>query len=182
MARSLSDKITVRQLRGLSSGRTSSGPDPLNAPDLASIRRRRRSACNYVKLMQCPDFDKLIDEAGTRRNATRPSRAICCGRRTTCVQDDAPVWFFNYNKAVMAYQPWVHGLTSRTVRNWRSKPYDDIWIDETAPVIAPVTKLHGERDRSLRLPPASHGRRPVYRAARTEPLMLALYRPPHRCR
>lgn len=23
------------------------------------------------------------------------------------VQDDAPVWFFNYNKAVMAYQPWI---------------------------------------------------------------------------
>ena len=20
------------------------------------------------------------------------------------------MWFFNYNKAVMAYQPWVHGL------------------------------------------------------------------------
>jgi peptide/nickel transport system substrate-binding protein len=48
------------------------------------------------------------------------------------VQDDAPVWFFNYNKAVMAYQPWVHGLVPNA-NELALQPYEDIWIDDTAP-------------------------------------------------
>ena len=48
------------------------------------------------------------------------------------MQDDAPVWFFNYNKAVMAYQPWIHGLVPNATE-LAVQPYDEIWIDENAP-------------------------------------------------
>jgi len=43
------------------------------------------------------------------------------------------VWFFNYNKAVMAYQPWVHGLQANATELAHQYP-EDIWIDERSPV------------------------------------------------
>ena len=53
--------------------------------------------------------------------------------------DEAPVWFFNYNKAVMAYQPWVHGLqanadrahapvSARTSGSTRARPPSDATV------------------------------------------------------
>ena len=47
--------------------------------------------------------------------------------------EEAPVWFFNYNKAVMAYQPWVHGLQPNA--NELTHQYgEDLWVDENSPV------------------------------------------------
>lgn len=48
------------------------------------------------------------------------------------LQEEAPVWFFNYNKAVMAYQPWVHGLAPNATE-LALQDYDSIWIDDSAP-------------------------------------------------
>ena len=48
------------------------------------------------------------------------------------MQEEAPFWFFNYNKAVMAYQPWVHGLKANAME-LAIQDYEDIWIDENAP-------------------------------------------------
>lgn len=48
------------------------------------------------------------------------------------MQEEAPLWFFNYNKAVMAYQPWVHGLKPNAME-LAIQDYDDIWIDDSAP-------------------------------------------------
>ena len=42
------------------------------------------------------------DDAAKRIDLLRQANAI--------LYEEAPVWFFNYNKAVMAYQPWIHGL------------------------------------------------------------------------
>ena len=28
------------------------------------------------------------------------------------ILEEAPTWFYNYNKAVMIHQPWVHGLVA----------------------------------------------------------------------
>ena len=46
--------------------------------------------------------------------------------------DEAPIWFFNYNKAVMAVQPWLKGIqldaTELTHQN-----VEDLWVDETSP-------------------------------------------------
>ena len=42
------------------------------------------------------------------------------------------MWFFNYNKAVMAVQPWLKGIqlnaTELTHQN-----VEDLWVDATSP-------------------------------------------------
>ena len=47
-------------------------------------------------------------------------------------RSEAPVWFFNYNKAVMAYQPWVHGLQANPTEITHQY-YEDVWVDTTSP-------------------------------------------------
>ena len=75
-------------------------------------------------------WDKLIDEAG---NATDPAKQNDLLRQANnLLQEEAPVWFFNYNKAVMAYQPWVHGLKPNGAE-MAIQDYEDIWIDDSAP-------------------------------------------------
>ena len=44
---------------------------------------------------------KLYEE-GKRNDLLRQANNL--------IYDEAPIWFFNYNKAVLAYQPWIHGL------------------------------------------------------------------------
>ena len=46
--------------------------------------------------------------------------------------EEAPVWFFNYNKAVMAYQPWLHGLQANPTEITHQY-YEDVWVDATLP-------------------------------------------------
>ena len=48
------------------------------------------------------------------------------------LQVEAPVWFFNYNKAVMAYQPWLHGLQPNATELALQR-YEDLWVDSTSP-------------------------------------------------
>ena len=48
------------------------------------------------------------------------------------VFEDAPVWFFNYNKAVMAYHPWVHGLKPAAV-DMVFQDYVILWVEESSP-------------------------------------------------
>ncbi|MEH6773580.1 MAG: ABC transporter substrate-binding protein [Cereibacter changlensis] len=105
-----------------------SGPDPLNALR-CFYSKTLQSACNYSSYAS-PEFDVLYEQAQQERD---PAKQIDLLRQANnIVQDDAPVWFFNYNKAVMAYQPWVHGLVPNATE-LALQPYDEIWIDETAP-------------------------------------------------
>ena len=46
--------------------------------------------------------------------------------------EDAPLWFFNYNKAVLAHQPWVHGLAP-VAPEMMFQDMTSVWIDETSP-------------------------------------------------
>ena len=66
--------------------------------------------------------EALFDEIG--RFLTREPNNL--------LQEEAPLWFFNYNKAVMAYQPWVHGLKPNAME-LAIQDYEDIWIDDSAP-------------------------------------------------
>ena len=106
----------------------SSGPDPATA--LRCFHSATpQSACNYA-LFRNADFDRALDEAG--RTDDQAKRLELLRRANAILYEELPFWFFNYNKAVMAYQPWVHGLqpnaTELAVQN-----YEDIWIDETSP-------------------------------------------------
>jgi len=46
--------------------------------------------------------------------------------------NDAPCWFFNYNKAVIVHQPWVHGLQP-VGREMMFQPLDKVWVDKDSP-------------------------------------------------
>ncbi|MDN3712968.1 ABC transporter substrate-binding protein [Paracoccus cavernae] len=123
----LSDKIVSDNFESFIWS-NSSGPDPLKYLTCFHSETSQ-AACNYVKFAN-PDFDKLIDAAGNETDLAKQTEIL--KRANDLLQEEAPVWFFNYNKAVMAYQPWVHGLKQNSVE-LAVQDYEDIWIDETAP-------------------------------------------------
>jgi len=104
------------------------GPDPMTVL-MCFHSKTPQSACNYT-LFNNPEVDRLLDEANDTTDAS--VRLANLKKVNAIVFEEAPMWFFNYNKAAMAYQPWVHGLqanaTELAVQN-----YEDIWIDDTSP-------------------------------------------------
>jgi len=77
-----------------------------------------------------PEFDELIDEAF---QTVDPEERIELVREAEKIfMEDLPFWPFNYNKAVMAYQPWVHGLLATPV-DISCQDYSKVWIDGSSP-------------------------------------------------
>ncbi len=87
------------------------------------------SACNYMSFKN-PEFDKVMDEAG--QTDDNDKRVALLQKANAIIYEEAPMWFFNYNKAVMAVQPWLKGVqlnaTELTHQN-----VEDLWVDETSP-------------------------------------------------
>lgn len=104
------------------------GPDP-QAALKCFYSATPQSACNYTTFKNA-EFDKLIDEAGQADDAARRGQLL--QKANALLYEEAPVWFFNYNKAVMAVQPWLKGIqlnaTELTHQN-----VEDLWVDETSP-------------------------------------------------
>ena len=105
-----------------------SGPDPLNILR-CFYSKTTQTACNYTKFSN-PEVDRLYEAAQQERDETKRNDLI--RQADGIIRDEAPYWFFNYNKAVMAYQPWVHGLKGNP-QELAIQDYDKIWIDDTAP-------------------------------------------------
>lgn len=105
-----------------------SGPDPLAAMKCFHSATPQ-TACNYT-LYKNPEVDKLIDEAGATDDAAK--RIDLLKKANAIVFDDAPLWFFNYNKAVMAYQPWLKGLQPNATE-LAIQYFEDLWVDESSP-------------------------------------------------
>jgi peptide/nickel transport system substrate-binding protein len=106
----------------------------LTGPDsLATLRcfysKTPRSACNYIAFDNAA-FDKLLDQAGQASDANKSVDLL--RQANNLLYDEAPVWFFNYNKAVLAYQPWIHGLQANPTEITHQYP-EDIWVDEKSP-------------------------------------------------
>ena len=104
------------------------GPDPI-----AALRcfdsRVSRSGCNRTGFSD-PVFDALIDDAAA---ASDPVRRLELAKKADAyIFDAAPVWFHNYNKAVLAIQPWVHNVDAN-VTEAAILEVDQIWLDESAP-------------------------------------------------
>jgi peptide/nickel transport system substrate-binding protein len=106
----------------------SSGPDALKYLN-CFYSKTSQTACNYVKFSN-PEFDKLLDQAGSESDAAKQTELL--KQANNLLQEEAPLWFFNYNKAVMAYQPWVHGLKPNAME-LAIQDYEDLWIDADAP-------------------------------------------------
>jgi peptide/nickel transport system substrate-binding protein len=109
-------------------GSTLTGPD-----SLATLRcfysKTPRTACNYTSFNN-PQYDKLLDDASQEGDAAKRDGLL--RQANNLLQDEAPVWFFNYNKAVLAHQPWIHGLQANPTEITHQYP-EDIWVDATAP-------------------------------------------------
>jgi peptide/nickel transport system substrate-binding protein len=105
-----------------------SGPDPL-ARLVCYDSRTPPGACNYQRFKDA-DFDKLIDEAKAASDQTKMMEAL--KKANNLLYDKVPAWYFNYNKAVMAYQPWLHGLKPNATE-LAIQAYEDLWVDGTSP-------------------------------------------------
>lgn len=104
------------------------GPDPLTVMR-CFWSQTPQSACNYTAYSN-PEYDKIYEAARAERDPDKQLELL--KQANNFIQEEAPIWFFNYNKAVMAHQPWVHGLVPNATE-LALQPYDDIWIDDTAP-------------------------------------------------
>jgi len=104
------------------------GPNPLTALR-CFWSQTAQSACNYTKFSN-PEFDALYEAARAERDPAKQTDLL--KQANNLLQEEAPVWFFNYNKAVMAHQPWVHGLVPNATE-LALQPYDEVWIDDSAP-------------------------------------------------
>jgi peptide/nickel transport system substrate-binding protein len=105
-----------------------SGPDPV-----ATMRRwtssNPRSAGNYANFSN-PEYDALVKQAAATSDPDK--RVELIQKADAVFVEEAPIWFFNYNKAVMAFQPWVHGVKPVGVEMMYQDPVD-FWIDESSP-------------------------------------------------
>ncbi|MFH1136337.1 MAG: ABC transporter substrate-binding protein [Pseudomonadota bacterium] len=105
-----------------------SGPSPLNAMQRWGSKNSA-TAGNSV-LYNNPEFDKLLEAAGNERDTAK--RMEILKKADAVFTDDAPIWFFNYNKAVMAHQPWVHGMQAVAVE-MMYQDLANVWIEESSP-------------------------------------------------
>jgi peptide/nickel transport system substrate-binding protein len=106
----------------------------LTGPDsLATLRcyysKTPRTACNYTGFNNA-DFDKLLDDAAQEGDMAKRDELL--KKANNLLYEEAPVWFFNYNKAVLAFQPWVHGLQPNPTEITHQYP-ENIWVDASSP-------------------------------------------------
>ena len=106
----------------------------LTGPDsLTTLRcyysKTPRTACNYTGYNN-PAFDKLLDDAAASLDPAKRNDLL--RQANNLIYDEAPVWFFNYNKAVLAYQPWIHGLQANPTEITHQY-VEDIWVDAKSP-------------------------------------------------
>ena len=104
------------------------GPDP-QAAMRCFLSTIPVSACNYTSFKNA-DFDKTFAEAAATDDLAKKTELL--KKANNIVYEQAPMWFFNYNKAVMAYQPWLHGLQPNATE-LALQYYEDLWVDETSP-------------------------------------------------
>ena len=88
------------------------GPDPLGSPQMLLLG----DAAIGLQLHEFKnaDFDKMIDEAGQTDDAAK--RVQLLKKANALLYDEAPVWFFNYNKAVMAVSAVAQGASAERDR------------------------------------------------------------------
>lgn len=105
-----------------------SGPDPLQA--LSRFHSNNpQSGGNFVRYHN-PEFDKLLDAAAQERDEAK--KIALLQQADALFTEEAPLWFFNYNKAIIATQPWVHGVKPVAVEHMYQN-FADVWVEESSP-------------------------------------------------
>ena len=123
--------LTEVLMKGEHNGLISSN---LTGPDSLAVLRMfysktPRTAGHYTNYSN-PEFDKLLDTAAQEGDMAKRNDLL--KQANNLLYDEAVVWFFNYNKAVLAYQPWVHGLQANPTEITHQYP-EDIWVDSRSP-------------------------------------------------
>ena len=107
---------------------TGTGPDPLKALRCFDSRIPRTGGNPFA--YKDAAFDAMLDEiAGTRDQA---KRIELLKKADAYILDAAPVWFNNYNKAVVATQPWIHNVDAN-VTEAAILEVDSMWLDKNSP-------------------------------------------------
>ncbi len=102
-----------------------SGPDPLQAL-MRFHSSNPRTSGNYPGYNN-PEYDKPLDLAAAERD---PAKKLALIRKADAIfLEDAPIWFFNYNKAIIAYHPWVHGIKA-VAPEMMYQELGEVWMDE----------------------------------------------------
>jgi peptide/nickel transport system substrate-binding protein len=109
-------------------GSNLTGPDSL-ATLQCYYSKTPRTACNYTTFNN-PEFDKLFEAASAEGDMAKRNDFL--RQANNLLYEEAPVWFFNYNKAVLAYQPWIHGLQANPTEITHQYP-EYVWVDATSP-------------------------------------------------
>jgi peptide/nickel transport system substrate-binding protein len=105
-----------------------------SGPDIIGVLKRFHSETsqaggnygNYKK----PEYDKLMDKAVAERDPAKQIELL--KQANNYLFDDPPCWFFNYNKAVMAYHPWVKGLKPVAIE-LMFQDMTEVWVDDSSP-------------------------------------------------
>ncbi len=105
-----------------------SGGDALQA--LARFESTNPTTAGNGVAYKNPEFDKLL--AAARKERDPAKRNDILRKADALLTDDAPFWFFNYNKAVVAHQPWVKGIKPVAIE-MMYQDLTDLWIDESSP-------------------------------------------------
>lgn len=104
------------------------GPDPVVA--LRFFDSRVSRAAGNVFAFKDPAFDAMLDEAAA--TADEAARIELLKQADAYIQDQAPVWFHNYNKGILAVQPWLMGATGN-VTETAVLEVESMWLTEDAP-------------------------------------------------
>lgn len=91
--------------------------------------RNPRDGGNYSGYNN-PEFDRYLEKA--MATIDLEERIEYVQKAEEELLKDPPVWFFNYNMAVIVHQPWVHGIAANP-RDMLLQPLWEVWIDETSP-------------------------------------------------
>jgi peptide/nickel transport system substrate-binding protein len=105
-----------------------SGPNLLSAMERWSSKTPQ-AAGNYIAYNN-PEYDAVVAKAAAERDSDKQMELF--KQANAIMTEDAPMWFFNYNKAVMAFQPWVHGIAPVAVE-MMYQDLTEVWVDESSP-------------------------------------------------
>lgn len=110
-------------------GSLRSGPDPVTAlwAFHSSNDRTSRNTPNFKNA----DFDAAL-EAAAAEISDPVKRLEYIAQANEILWKNAPMWFFNYNKAIIAYHPWVHGILG-VGPEMMFQDFTEVWVDETSP-------------------------------------------------
>ena len=105
-----------------------SGPDPYQALARWSSKNSQ-SGGNFIRYKN-PEFQQALEMAGQERDEAKKTEYL--QQADGIFTEDAALWFFNYNKAIIAGQPWVHGLQPVAVELMYQN-MAEVWIEESSP-------------------------------------------------